>query len=787
MKKIYIFLLLFFILFFQTQAAFYEYNVAWVSVDVFNKWAPIYTPNSAWVVITSNIVFSWWQISSTNDMNIAGISVATFNSGNPIYTFPSALVKTNLISQDSISNIKNDQYGNIAGVWVASFNNGSIIYTPISAKVEILKYTLNNSWVLIKNNSFSNIAGVSVTIFNNGATVITPPSAAVSYSISWSWNILLWENDTFANIAGVSVNSFNNGTPINTTPTAIVSIKQPEINTKIDQYVEYYDDPQKNGKIIWDYTNPNPIIGLRTLYINSKNHIFMWKSIDNIANLWVFSLSWGVTKNIIKWNQNDLVIWDNKYFQKIIKTDFNNKKLDVWDTLNIALQYAGETNYYLNQEVFIVSDPLPPILTYPYYTAGTWVYAMEDSYLIKNTHPTIKWLALPNSIIEWSLQWEKYYIQTDNEWNFSFQPKKLQDSEIDSLVLQYKIIGWTLPLKNLSTSISYTLKIRSNESYTQPYISNIYNDDDIYSDVIYLEWYANSGVLNYNIKNIEDTQIIYSWSIIVWNDKNFEILILETDKLPIWKDYILEMWNEWWNKERKAFSLVWNTSEKIGILNYSDYDISPTKRPIIMWYGNVNELNNSTIRGYACEIGTGSTIDMCPPDKKFYVGSTNADKNGMFIFETLPDLKDGSIYLFDFYNTNNLSYHKNIILKIDIWEININKSQITNLFSGIKINTRNIQLKWFTLSWATIEIKNSNDELIHTGKAGEHWSFTISIYLPIDGIFKIIYTSPSGWKTFEKIYKLNYDTTDTKMRILDHNYFQEFNESDIKIIDWKVH
>lgn len=297
-KNILLTIIVWFFLRNSIYSAFYEYNIAWVSTDSFNKWQVILTPWSASVLKKTNLTYSWTVLSSYDNYNIAWVSVSTFNWWLPIYTDSSARVSTDLILPEEKSNIRNDLYWNIAWVGIDKFNNWQIVATPVSAKVEILKYESTSSGV-VENKWMTNIAGISIKSFNDGWVVLTQPSAEVKYNYG-TWNILYWENDLYWNMAGVSIKSFNNWSPIYTDISAMVSVKPEEISKKIDEYVEDYKTD--NWKVTYD-TNYNWTGSFRGIYINSKNYVFMWRWIDDLPNLRLLSLSWWV-KNISKWNSN---------------------------------------------------------------------------------------------------------------------------------------------------------------------------------------------------------------------------------------------------------------------------------------------------------------------------------------------------------------------------------------------------------------------------------------------------------------------------------------------------
>lgn len=792
-KNFFWIILLFFFLNTQVFAAIYDYNIASVKVNVFNNWLPISTWNVAWVQVKWEFTMSWSVIVSDSSFNTATIKTQTFNNGLPISTWRVAKVAVDkTIWTWTGFNIKNDNYYNIATIRTQTFNNWLPISTWRVAKVEVDIDDFSTGATVVENDVFYNIATARSLVFNSWLPITTWRTAKVEidYTI-WAWTWFLYWQEQRYNIASVRTLVFNNWLPINTWRSAKVLVNA--VESKVDEYIEHYDvdnnntirqifrDENWNITYSWSTINYSTTgsfnIEARELSTNSKNYVYLWYN----SKVWLevtelYNNDWNF-KKINKSNQ--LVHWDNWYYQKIIKTKNDWSKLDFWDQLKITKKIIWEELRYIRQNVDITEVPLPPILTYPYYFKDS-----QNSYILRNENSVIKWLWYPNSTLKVELDWKTYYVQVNSEWMFEFRPDKLSTTNWDLLIkFQYEMLNWNYTNYLLAIPTSYTLKVRTNESFQQPYLLNIYNDDDIYSDVVYLEWYANPGVLNYRFRNILNQHTILEWQTIVWDDKKFELLVLDKDKLIPWNDYIVEVWNDWWLKERKAFSLKWNTKDKIWIINFKDYETSITSRPVIIWYSKLSILNNDTIRWYACEIWSWIIINKCPEDKRILLWTTNADENGLFVFRTLKDLQDGKIYMINLYNTSNMDYHKNIILKVDLNNSdNIFRSEVLNIYNNLTLSNQSITIQWHTLKNSSVELYNSSNSNIATLSTNDFWYFEWSFTLPNDWEFIIKFTN---WiDSYIKKFKLNYDENFVNQNNW-NNYYLNFKNSNFEILEKK--
>jgi hypothetical protein len=61
----------------------------------------------------------------------------------------------------------------------------------------------------------------------------------------------------------------------------------------------------------------------------------------------------------------------------------------------------------------------------------------------------------------------------------------------------------SLANKKLLVPKKYTIKITGNDLYEFPYITNMYNDDYLYSNIFYMEGFANPGDLNYKLTKLD--------------------------------------------------------------------------------------------------------------------------------------------------------------------------------------------------------------------------------------------------------------------------------------------
>lgn len=781
MKKIIILILIFNFVFQHAFWAVVNYNVADFKSDSFNDWAPINTWNKAWITVEKEVTYSWTIQISDSVYNIADFKSESFNNWLPLNTWKKAKVSVDKTLDTSSSwsstNITSDISYNIADFKTESFNNWFPVNTWKRAKVSVDKSFLTvNSWTYIYWDKYYNIASFLTESFNNWLPVDTWKKAQVLVAkVTYnSWNLVV-DKDSNYNLASFQSDSFNNWLPITTGRKARVIFEKNE---------QFYEDHQISQTQSWEITYTNfDTTTTNSWYIkdysNSLKYIFqsIYKTNKNI-NLQ------DITGNIYnkKWSSNTIVVWDKWLVQEVIqKNPANNEKLSYTKNNNFIIWdweiYKSETT--LLSVTLTWAIVVPPVLTYPYKEIiWSWSSATEK-YMLRTNYPIIKWMAYPNSIMEVLIWSNTYYVKVDNNWLFQFNPsKKISDWNV-SISFQYLMLDDWLYSKltnlKLQSPKVYNITVDWASSYDFPYITSIYNDDYMYTDLFYMEWFANTwSLLNYKLTKLDWT-LVTSWTTNVnpLNKKFSFILWDSTIKLDKW-DYIIDVWQWSWYHERKSFTLIWNSQDSIWILNINDYEILPTLQPTFMWYSKESIINKDTVRVYACDITNGLSITTCNESNKIFIWTINSDKNGFFSFTPLEPLKNNSYYEIDFVNTQNTNLHKKVVIKTEIWNIDtIFNSQVTNIKSWLNVWANTISVEWYTLPntnvvmWTNSFYSNSN------------WRFIKEIPFTTDLNIKFL----TWWTNFE----LNYNIIKSNSNInnTSTNYFQYFKSYDKKIIDYK--
>lgn len=756
-------------------AAINNYNVADFSSASFNNWNPIDTWNQAWVIVEDTWTYSWTILVSDASYNIAGISSEVVNQWLPINTPKKAKVtidKTIWVSENQ--NLENDVSYNIADFSSASFNNGNPINTWKKAKVIVdadMLYQPNED-SFIYWDTFYNVADFSSASFNNWQAIDTWKQAKVMISlISWSdWELTV-NRDSNYNIAWVQSEDFNNWLPITTPQKAKVNFEKVE-----DYYETQIVDSSITDEITYtDLTSDKITDGFSKVYSNSLNYIMSavypnWKWI-NLQNQ--KSEIYNLT------GQNGAaIIWDYWLYQKIIDRTPDDVKLDFENNNSIII--SDWALYHSNSSILQVDFRndlvMPPVLTYPFMEIKWEWDDKTETYELNTNYPIIKWMAFPNSILEVNISSETYYVKVNEKWLFEFNSwKKIENGEID-IIFQYKMLEWndnlsTYANKKLLSPKKYSINVNWSNNYSFPYITSMYNDDTIYWDIIHLEWFANPWNLNYSILELDWTNILSGETVVDNITKKFSFMVWnKTSMLSEW-NYIVEVWQNWWLKERKAFKVVKPKNNIISIINIKDFDIVPTKIPTFVWYSKENIINNDTIRVYACDITWSTWLKPCEEENRKFVWTANASANGFFNFTPLEPLEDEKYYEFEFFNTNSVTNYKKVVVKIDT-NSSIFNSQTTSIFSWLNINNNYIEIEWFSVPWANISI------WVNQTIANENWIFKLKI--PIVENFDIIFEK--SWDIYTKKYKIY--KSQNNINNSDKNYYQYFNYNDFNVIDF---
>lgn len=779
MKKI-LFLISIFIIFYSstTNADLVRFNVADFSSPWFNNWLPISTWNKAWTKIISEAWYSWSIQVSDTTYNIANFNSSWFNNWLPLSSWKKAkvVIDKTLSNWNANNELSNDSSYNIADFISNWFNNGLPINTWKKARVVIDSTKLHTwSWTFIYWDTFYNVAWFQSEWFNNWLPVNTWKKAKVLVTKvryeNWELIIDKWTN---YNIAAFQSEWFNNWLPISTWEKAKVSFLKDiiyydneDLTITNDSWITYSNINNEQSSDGW----------FSRVYSNSKKYIFQAHYVNN-KNINLQNISWNIYNT--KSTNNTIVIWDEWLIQTVIdKNPSNGKMFNFTDNSEIIISdwEIYSDNSSILQVYLTGSVVTPPVLTYPYKVdSGS---GSISTYTLKTNYPVIKWLAYPNSIMELSI-WlsDKYYVKVDWNWLFEFNPSKMFSNWEYDMTFQYVMIEWDYNLtkytdKKLLYPKTYKVFIDGTLSYKFPYITTIYNDDYIYTNLFFLEWFANPGEINYRLKTINNN-IIQEWkSIVNTSTKKFKFLIWNWDySLTNWK-YIIEMWQDWLSVERKSFEVKLWTKEKIWILNIKDWEIIPTLKPTFVWYSKENIINNDTIRVFACDI-TWSSLDIkpCLIENRKLIWTTNASSNWLFEFTPLDALKDNRYYEIEFVNTIDSNIYKKVVIRTKSWDNNtIYNSQLTSIISWITINNNKIKVSWYTLPNTSIEINWTN-----FWNSDENWLFN----------YIVDYNSTISvkfWSNYINTYQIN--STWSQLNDSTWNYIQKFNNNSENIIEIK--
>ena len=559
----------------------------------------------------------------------------------------------------------------------------------------------------------------------------------------------------------------------------------------MEKAMEYYEDQELNAiksadPAVWEITYTeifnDDSSWFRKDYSNSLKYIYqaMFKNnksvnIENIA---------GNLYNTT-WNNNTIVVWDAWLFQIMIdKLPTNNEKLSYQKNNEFVITdgdlYKKGTSIL---QVFLTwAAVVPPVLTYPYKEKIWTGSTAREWYFLKTNYPTIKWMAYPNSALEVKIWTETYYVKVDNFWLFEFNPSKKIDNGSVEFSFQYIMLENTnnlssLANKKLLTPKKYSINVVANESYEFPYITNIYNDDYLYSNIFYMEGFANPWNLNYKLTKLDGTLITDGITTVDTTKKRFSLLLWDRSvKLSDWEKYIIEVWQ--WNgmRERKAFTVLSTNTESINILNINDFETLPTLRPIFIGNSEETTVNNSTIRVYACDItDTIWAVKPCLMNNRVFLWTTSADSNWLFVFSPLSELMDNKYYEMEFVNTKDLRFYKKLIIKTDTkTSTNIFNSKVTSIFSGLNVANNLLSIEGYTLPFADVTI---NAEKIKSDKYGK---FNKKIHVNTDVVDVAFSTGSLNYGLQYKIIK-----SDKNINNIEGNYYQNYYTNNQKIIFYK--
>ena len=744
-----IWIIITFICFSISNAAVYDFNNAGFWSNSFNNWLYITTWNVAWVYVESSTTYSWDTLVSSELYNIASFVSDSFNEWLPISSWK-------------------------------------------KARVELDKMLIIWTWASISNTILYNIATIVSDSFNQWLPISSWKKARVEIDNSqWLEDWFLLVNDTYFNTATFVSDSFNEWLPISSWKKAKVVIKVP---------VDLYDDSiieNIDVSIDWDWTTElvdltksTSTWAISKIYTNSKRFIYQWKMDESSASVKIledYDPSLAIAESKINY-WNELFYWDSWLFQKIIKSARKtpNKTFSVWDTLKLSSLFLNE--FVLNKEVINTDVVLPPVLTYPYKTL-VWTWS-EFEYNINTPFPTIKWMAKPKSILivyVWDYDNDDYtvhYVNVDEYWLFSFDipynvwDKYWVDSKMDIIFQYYMLDNWenknVYATQKLKNPIRYSVNLHTDSSFEFPYILSMYNDDEIYTDLLKIDWYWNPWTLYYSLSSLNDDNtisLIKTWDTKIWDNKRFDIFFTEESLYPIkkWK-YVIEVWQDPNMKERKAFDIIWNNKENLWIFNYRDFDVIPSNKLRLIWYSNIWILNNSLLRIEMCKLEENWwLLEECDEANKEILWTVHADKNWFFDFKWLKKLKDWNTYQVDVYNSENVKIHKKIILKVDNSDSSIVNSDVFNLYSWVTLKQSSAIIEWSTLPWATVEITSWSN--VTSIEANTDWLFKASIDLDTSSK-EIVVVFKKWWQTYSKVITF---TIDSKFKnTSNNNYFQDF-------------